>query len=35
MQHTMLIIPESNQIVIVGGEEQSGNLLDSCEIYSF
>jgi hypothetical protein len=33
MQHSMITIIERGIILAVGGEDESGNLLDSCEAY--
>ena len=30
----MIYLEEKKQIVVVGGEDEAGNLLDSCEIMS-
>jgi N-acetylneuraminic acid mutarotase len=30
----MIFIEEKNRVVVVGGEDESGNMLDSCEIIS-
>lgn len=34
MQHSMVLIAEKGVILAVGGEDENGNLLDSCEIYN-
>ena len=32
MQHSMVLVEEKSMIIIVGGEDENGNVLDSCEI---
>ena len=34
MQHSMVLIEEKDVVLVVGGEDENGNLLDSCEIYN-
>ena len=31
----MLLVEEKGIILTVGGEDENGNLLDSCEIYNY
>ena len=33
MHHSMIAIPEKGMVLVVGGEDESGNLIDSCEAY--
>jgi 6-phosphogluconolactonase (cycloisomerase 2 family) len=33
MQHSMIAIIERGMMLVVGGEDESGNLLDTCEAY--
>ena len=33
MQHSMIAIIERSMMLVVGGEDESGNLLDTCEAY--
>jgi hypothetical protein len=33
MNHSSLYIEELNSALVVGGENESGSLLDSCEVY--
>ncbi len=34
MQHSMIYIEEKDQVLAVGGEDENGSLIDSCESYS-
>ena len=34
MYHSMIYIDNKNLIFTVGGEDENGNLLDSCEVYT-
>ena len=33
MQHSMIAVIEKGMILTIGGEDESGNLLDTCEAY--
>lgn len=35
MHHSMIMVEEKGIILAVGGEDENGNLLDSCESYNF
>lgn len=34
MHHSMIYIEEKRFILVVGGEDENSNLIDSCELYS-
>lgn len=34
MHHSMIYIEEKRIVLVVGGEDENGNLLDTCELFN-